>query len=368
MVSKAGFWLSLIALVGLAGCASTRQGPETWRFAIEETRGSVQDAYARRFKELIEEKSGGQIRVKIYPYGALGTSDQTTELLYNGTLQFAMASPGHLGKLIPEVQVLLLHYLFAADQAVNREVLEDPELKRAFDELYAEKGFQLLSIYSEGWQVWTTNEPIHQPSDFEGVKFRVMTSPLLLAAYQAYGASSTPLPYGEVYSALQLKMIDGQVNPIFAIQEMSFYEVCDYLIFARQAQFFTTAVANRKFYQELSPERRGMVDEVIAQLHGEIFDLQKRYNQERLEQIKEARPGIQVVRLTPEERARFVEASLPVRQRYVELAGPRGQKLLDLVVRLVDEAQASRDSKSSRRRDATGAAKTAASLAGSALL
>ena len=83
--------------------------PPVWRFAIEETSGSVQDAYAQRFKELVEEKSGGKVIVKVYPYGTLGTSDQLSELLYNGSLQFAMASPGHIGKMIPEVQVLLLH-------------------------------------------------------------------------------------------------------------------------------------------------------------------------------------------------------------------------------------------------------------------
>lgn len=327
----------LLSALLLGGCAQQRQGPEQWRFAIEEARGSVQDAYAQRFKELIEERTQGAVEVKVYPYGTVGTSDQISELLYSGTLQFAMSSPGHLGKMIPEVQVLLLHYLFPADQEVTQAVLASDKLKSAFDKLYAEKGFKLLSIYSEGWQVWTTNHPINEPSDFEGVKFRVMTSPLLLAAYEAYGASSTPLPFGEVYSALQLKMIDGQVNPVFAIQEMSFYEVCQYLIFADQARFLTTAVANREFYEKLSPERRALVDEVLAQLQTEIFDIQKKYNQDRLAKIKKARPDVEIVRLTKEQRMAFKEASIPVRKVYLELAGHRGQKILDLVKELVAE-------------------------------
>lgn len=321
-----------------AGCGRRESTSEQWRFAIEETAGSVQDAYAREFARRIEERTGGEVQVTIYPYGALGTSDEITEQLHAGILQFAMASPGHLGTLIPEVQVFLLHFVLSDDEEVNKRALADPELLATFDRLYARKGFKLLSFFSEGWQVWTTRVPVRKPEDFRGVKFRVMTSPLLLAAYEAYGASPTPLPYSEVYSALQLNMIDGQVNPIFAIQEMSFYEVTDYLVFAHQAPFITSAVASRRFYESLSPERRRLLDEVVRELDGYVFDVERRFNAERLDIIRERKPGIHVLRLTPEERARFRRASEPVRQRFVELAPGDGQQVLDLLEAAVARA------------------------------
>lgn len=329
--------LVLLALCG--SCGRGELGSERWRFAIEETTGSVQDAYAQEFARRVEERSGGEVEVTVYPYGALGTSDQITEQLHAGILQFAMASPGHLGTLIPEVQAFLLHFVLSDDDEVNRRALADPELLAAFDRLYAEKGFKLLSFFSEGWQVWTTRVPVREPEDFRGVKFRVMTSPLLLAAYAAYGASPTPLPYSEVYSALQLNMIDGQVNPVFAIQEMSFHEVTDYLVFANQAPFVTSAVASRRFYDELSPERRRLLDEVVRELDDWVFDVQRRFNDERLELIRERRPDIRILRLDPQERARFRAAARPVRKRFVELAPENGPQVLELLERAIERAR-----------------------------
>lgn len=319
--------------------------PVEWRFAIEETRGSVQDAYAQEFKRRIEEKSGGDINVSVYPYGTLGTSDHVTELLSMGTIQFAMASPGHLGKLIPEVQVFLLHFLLTDDPAVNSRALGDPLLKETFDPLYEEKGLTLLSILSEGWMVWTTQEPVRVPADFDGVKIRTMTSPLLLAAYRAYGANPTPLPYGEVYSALQLNMIDAQVNPVFAIQEMSFYEVVNYLIFAKHAPFITTVVSNDAFLADLPEADRAMVLETIDELQAFNLQTQQQFNAERLDLIRERKPSINIIEdLTEEERAAFREASRPVHEQFLRMAGPRGQEVLDAVHAAVERAGGAEDS------------------------
>ncbi len=319
--------------------------PVQWRFAIEETVGSVQHQYALKFKELIESRSGGEIEVTVYPYGTLGTSDQITELVDMGVIQFAMASPGHLGKLIPEVQVFLLHFVFSNDEEINNKVLNDnPELRRTFDELYARKRLKLLSIFSEGWQVWTMKKQIRTPEDFRGVKMRVMTSPLLLAAYEAYGASPTPLPYSEVYSALQLNMIDGQENPVFAIQEMSFYEVTDWMIFAKHAPFIATSVTNLEFFDELPAEQQQMVLDVVDELNDYIVDVQQDFNRERLELIRQRKPTLNIVTaLTPEQRSAFRKAGKPVRERFFDIAGPEGERLLDELTQAIQSAERQRD-------------------------
>lgn len=327
--------LVAVVLMGLVGCSGPSRG-EVWRVAIEELPGSVQHEWATRFEERIEAET--DVDVVVYPYGALGTSDHTTELLHNGSLQVAMASPGHLGKLIPEVQAFLLHFALTEDEAANNRALSDPELVGLLDELYAPKGFQLLSIYSEGWMVWTLDRPVRAPEDFAGLKMRVMTSPLLLSAYEAYGASPTPMPYAEVYSGLQLSMIDGQVNPIFAIEEMSFYEVTDVMVFPNHAPFVTTAAANREFYQGLSEERRTLVDRVVADLQEEILGVQVEFNDERLERILDKRPEIEVIELSDAERARFRARAEPVREAYLESA-PRGVEVLDALDEAVRRAR-----------------------------
>ena len=371
-----GLILSVCALLLLAttGCQeSSRQdedAPEVWRFALEESEGSVQHAYALRFKELIEERSEGNTKVVIYPYGPLGTSTQITEQLNLGVIEFAMASPGSLGKFIPELQVFLLHFLLPENEHQTRKLLSDAALVGYFDKLYAPKGLQLLSIFSEGEMAWTMKKEVRSPNDFRGIKMRVMTSPLLLAAYQAYGASPTPMQYSEVYSALQLNMIDGQVNPIFAIERQKFHEVTSHLIFPGHASFVTTCAANRQFFNNLSSEQQAIVNSVIAELEDYIFQVQTRLQQERLKAIlrdkkrqqsplfvygeasgfseslsdEERRELVDdnsfvtfLPGLSSHERQQFRQASQAVRDVYLEIGGPQSHEVLQLLQAAADD-------------------------------
>ena len=321
------FFLLFTVLLLLAGCSSEPQ----IRFALEEVEGSVQDGYAQRFKELIEQRSGGRIKVSVYPYGSLGSSAQLTEQVQNGVVQFAFASPGHLGSVVPEVQAFSLHFLFSDDEQVNQQIFTgNGELQRLLGEAYREKNLELLSIVQEGWMVWTGDRPLRSPDDFAGFKIRTMPSPLLVEAYEAYGANPTPMAYSEVYSGLQLNMIDGQVNPVFAIEEMSFYEVQEVMTFPNHLPFVSTVVANPAFMDGLSDEDRALVEGVKAELDDFIFELQQRFNRERLKMIREE-SDIEVVRLAEEERAAFRKAAMPVRESYIASVGERGKAILKAV-------------------------------------
>lgn len=183
-------------------------------------------------------------------------------------------------------------------------------------------------MYSEGEQVWTTNRPVRTPEDFDNFKMRVMVSPILLRAYEDLGASPTPLPFGEVYGALQLKQVDGQVNPAATIEEMKFYEVTDYLIWAGEQQHLTTVMSGTDWYDTLSADRKQLIRETMAELDGFIFDVVERFNTEKLEKIKAAKPGINLIRLTDAEKAVFQERSANTRGAYTKIAGERGEELL----------------------------------------
>jgi TRAP-type transport system periplasmic protein len=320
----------LTAIVLGMSLFGTAQAAE-WKFAIEEIDGSVQDQYAQEFKRLIEEKSGGEITVSVYPYGTLGTSADLTELVQVGAIQFANASPGHLGTLVPEIQVFSIPYLLSPNNAVNKEILTNSEvIYGQLSEDFAAKELKLLTMYPEGEMVWTANKEIRSPADFDNFKMRTMVSPMLVTAYESFGASPTPMPYGEVYGGLQLKQIDGQVNPIFAIEEMKFYEVQDYMIWAGQQQFTTTVVTNNEWYEGmLSDQERQWLDETITELADYIFEVQEQFNQERLESIKQAKPDLQMIELSEEERAPFREAAQAVREQFVEMTGDKGQQILD---------------------------------------
>ncbi|MFE8072320.1 TRAP transporter substrate-binding protein DctP [Marinobacteraceae bacterium S3BR75-40.1] len=350
--------LMVMALV-LTGCSKSSDGDEqaqsssqssentsnqqasegkttTWRFALEEVDGSVQDAYATEFKKRVEEASGGKIKVEIYPYGSLGTSSQLTELVQSGALELAFASPGHLASVIPSVGVFTLHFVLSDDNKVNEKVLNSKAVHDILADPYHQQGLELMSIVPEGWMVWTANKPLRSPADFDGFKMRTMTSPILVESYKAYGANPTPKPYSQVYSGLQLGEIDGQVNPVFAIEEMSFYEEQDYMIFAKHAQFVSTFVAGQEWYNGLPEDQRKIVDKVTEELVPWIFEKQAEYNDQRLQKIEEA-GGTKVIYLTDEERDKFRKASMKVRDTYIEQAGETGKKLLDTITSEVDK-------------------------------
>ncbi len=320
----------------LIAAAFVAQGAQaaTWKFALEEVDGSVQDAYAEEFKRRIEERSNGDVTVQIYPYGTLGTSGDIAEMTGQGVLKLTNASPGHLGSLIPAMNVFNIPYLLSQDNQVNKEVLSNSEcIYGKLDDEFERKGLELLTMYPEGQMVWTTQKPVRKPSDFSGVKMRVMTSPLLVKAYEAFGANPTPMPYGEVYGGLQLGQIDAQVNPIFAIEEMKFYEVTKYMIWAGQQQFTTTVVGNDDWYEGLPDERRKMLDEVVEGMSDFIFERQAEYNKERLANIKQAKPDMEMIKLDEQERARFREASMKVRQKFVDMTGQKGEEVMQCLAR-----------------------------------
>ncbi len=342
------FWILTTFL--LAACSppsdqgeqEMSQEPEvettTWRFALEEMEGSVQDAYAQEFKRRIEAQTNGAVEVEIYPYGSLGTSSQITEMLQSGALELAFASPGHLADAIPEVGVFTLHFVLSDDEVVNRLALADPELHQLLQGPYNNQDLRLLAVVQEGWMVWTGNRPLRTPGDFEGFKIRTMTSPILVESYRAYGANPTPMPYGEVYSGLQLGQIDGQVNPIFAIEEMSFYEEQDYLTSGRHAQFVTTLAASRSWFDGLDAQTRALVNQIRDDMGAWIDQEQQRYNQERLDVILEA-GGTEWIELDEAERQAFRDASLGVRDTYVEQAGEDGEEILKTLLALIEKHQ-----------------------------
>jgi TRAP-type transport system periplasmic protein len=152
---------------------------------------------------------------------------------------------------------------------------------------------------------------------------------MLVETYKSFGAVPTPLPYSEVYGGLQLKMIDGQENPVFAIEEMKFYEVNDVMTWSGHQQFTVTVLSSESWYQGLPAEQRKLIDETVEELAPYIFETQAQYNAERLEKIKQAKPGIQLVRLNEQEQAAFREASLPMRDKLVQLAGPEAGRVLE---------------------------------------
>lgn len=323
------FAAKLALATALAALTAGAALAEEWKFAIEEIPGSIMDSYAQDFKKRIETATGGEVTVTIYPLGSLGTPTEVAEQTADGVIQLSNLSVGNLGTIVPESQVFLSTYLLPSDVAeVNRFLAESPTVHGALAETFVAKGLKLGALYSEGEQVWTTRKEIRTPEDMANFKMRVMVSPMLLRAYEDLGASPTPIPFGEVYGALQLGQVDGQVNPVPAIQEMKFYEVTDYMIWAGEQQLLTAVMASDDWFQTLPPERQQLLDQTFAEMNGFITPVVEKFNAERLDQIKAAKPGITMIELSEDERAAFRERAKATDEAVAGIVGAKGAELL----------------------------------------
>ncbi|GAA3909520.1 DctP family TRAP transporter solute-binding subunit [Halomonas cibimaris] len=331
-------------VVGITACgllsAAAAANAETWRFGLEEIEGSVQHGYAVEFKKLIEEKSGGDITVNLLPYGTWGSSYTALyDAVQSGAIQLGFGS-GALGGTVPESQLLSLNFVMPADQMKTAEVLNsDAFLKSdAWQASFRQRGLVPLAELAEGYQVWTTNKAINKPEDMESLQIRVMDNSLLREGYKAYGAAPISIAYGELYSALQQGQAEGNIQPVFAHEEMGFYEVQDYMIFAKQAQFVATLMANENWYEDLSDDQQSMLDAVTDELVEKGYRIQEQFNSERLQTIKD-KSDIEIIELTEEQRDEFRKLAKPVRQSFVDDVGERGGEALDKLLTAFDSAE-----------------------------
>jgi TRAP-type transport system periplasmic protein len=318
---RLGAATALVALVAMPAHAQ-------WRYAIEEALEEVQGVYAQRFKEYVEENSDHT--VEIYPFGTLGEGDDLTELAQMGAIQFVTSSPGFMGSLIPELNVFLVPYTLPEEPEVLAEFFRSsPTIYEDLAGLYEQQGLQLLKMYSEGEVVMTTKEPVEEMADLAGVNFRVMTAPLLVETYNAFGASPTPLPWGEVYGALQLGMIQGQENPMFFVESTGMYEVTDHITFAGHNSYTTAVLANQAFWDGLSEEDQELVRSAAEHAYDYIVDYQEGLQESSLEMILERKPDMGVTILDDEQREPFRQAAEAVRAEFARMTGASGEAILE---------------------------------------
>jgi len=319
-------------LAGVAFAAltagSTAAMADTWRYAFEEAMDEVQGKFAQKFKEEVEANTDHTIQ--LFPYGTLGESADIMEQTQAGILQFVDQSPGFTGSLIPEAQVFFVPYLLPTDQEqLARFYKNSKAINEDFQGLYADQGLELLTMFPEGEVAMTTKDPVKSCADLNEVKFRVMTNPLLVESYKAFGATPTPLPWGEVYGGLQTNIIQGQENPTFYLYSTKIYEVTDHITYTGHNNFTTAVMANKDFYDGLSDDDKKAIQAASDAAYDYIVDYQKGLADSELEKIKKAKPEMTVTVLTEDERKCFKDAAAEVEKKFIEMTGDSGKKILD---------------------------------------
>jgi TRAP-type transport system periplasmic protein len=311
------------------------------KFASEEYEGDFMTVMARKYADHMKQWSDGKIQWEVYPYGTLGATGDINELAQLGVVQAVFSDYAWISAFVPQVQVLALNYIFPTEQVpqVLDWMMKNGELMPKMNKHFADKGLVPGAIMFEGWQWMTTQEPINSLADVKGTKIRVMGSKLLVEDYKAYGASPTPMNYGDVYSGLQMGLIEGQVNPLFCIYSMKFHEVQNYLTQLRNEPFIGIPSYNKAFFDSLTPEAQAETlkfwsDQVIPA--GEWII--KRNMSDKAKMLKE-KPSLVFKTLDDAAIAEFKTQAKTIYPKYVEIGGDGAQDMLDTLLKDVENAK-----------------------------
>lgn len=210
--------------------------------------------------QMIEEKTGGNITIKIFPSSQLGSEEEITEAVIHGAIPIVISGAGQVGNLFKPIYVAEMPYIFQDIDHVIRFANSDIA-KELFDDLKEQFGVKVIGASSFGVRHIVANKPIRTPDDLKGFKLRVPEQQVCIAYGQAMGANPTPISYGEAYMALQQGVADGLENPLTAIKAMKFYEVADYISLTGHVINTTFFLMNNAAFESLSKEEQAIFTE-----------------------------------------------------------------------------------------------------------
>ena len=311
------------------------------RLASEEVEGDFMTVWAENFSEHMYDWSDGMYQLDVYPMGTLGDLRDINELAQLGVVEYVFSDFAWIGAFVPEAMVFGLHYMWPEERPweVMEWVVRHGDTMEILEESYRREGLVPLSIMFEGWQWMTSHEPIRTIDDMDGYDVRIMASDMLNEQYLALGASPTPMDYGEVYSGLQTGLIDGQVNPLFAIKSMDFYQEQDYFTQIFAEVFVGIPTINMVFFDSL-PE--AVQEEHLDWWSDAILPAADWINERHegeLDEMLEERPEIEVIEVTGEEQERFKEAAMDAHEKFFEYGGPNAEAIYEALVSDIENAK-----------------------------
>ena len=237
---------------------------------------------SRRFAEIVKDKSGGKITIQIIPGGSLGGEVEMHDMIASKTLDLGCFGSGIPSSYNPEFQILLMPYLWKdADTMI---AFSKSDIMAEMNEKYTAKSKVrvLASNWNQGVRVTLTKQMINAIEDFEGVKIRVPQLPSWVDMWKLVGANPTPIPFPEVYSALQQGVVDGVENPANGILTSSFFEQAKCLVRTNHVMYFNMVFINDDLFQNMSAEYQ----EIIRDAAIEAGDYQNQIVQNQLSETE----------------------------------------------------------------------------------
>lgn len=281
---------------------------------------------AIKFKEIVEERTDGNVKVELYPAQQLGTGREMIEGLQLGTIEGVALPSSNYSGFDMTLTIPDLPFLYNTREKFH-EVIDGP----LGDELLARMDrheFVGAAWWESGFKCFTGNFSIQEPDDFKGRKIRVIGNPLYIAQYEALGASAIPVDFAELYNALQQNVVEGQENPLSTIVNMRFHEVQDYITLSDHGWLSYIVSFSKSWMDSLPQEYQDIVvnaaKEVAPSERAEIAQLeQERYLPECIDR------GVTILELTDEQRQAFIDKMGPVYIAMEEMLDEEGRELMD---------------------------------------
>jgi tripartite ATP-independent transporter DctP family solute receptor len=287
---------------------------------------------SKKFADIINSKSNGRFKVEVFANATLGDDVKATDSVRSGTLEMVVTALSPLASMNKQFNIFDFPFLFPNEKAAD--AVMDGEVGQKIASSLEPHGLKLLAYFENGFrQVTNSVREIKSPDDMKGLKIRAVQNPLHLATFKALGANPTPMPFSEVFTAMESKTIDGQENPIPTIYLSKFYEVQKYVTLTGHLYGPHVMLINGKLWNSLSAEDKKMFEDAANEAKLLNRSENRKMDKQMVEQLRKA--GMKVTELSPEQSKAFQDAVQPV---YKQFEGEVGKELIDSVQAVVAKA------------------------------
>ncbi|MEN9385164.1 MAG: hypothetical protein RL323_2307 [Pseudomonadota bacterium] len=300
---------TLVAAVAVAAFGVAQAQERTLKFALASPEGHPAVAGMKKFKEAVEAKSGGKIKVNLFLNSSLGGDQAVVSALKGGTIEMAVMNSGILASEAKELAIFDFPFLFANEK--ESDAIVDGPVGKKMHSLLEAKGIVGLSYWELGYRhITNSKRPLNTVEDIEGLKLRVIPSPINVEWVKALGANPTPLPFPEVYAALEQKAIDGQENPVSVIASNKFWEVQKHIALTNHQYNPQSVIFSKKVWDTLTPAEKKLLDDSADEAAKAQREASRAAVAKNLDLLKQN--GMQVTQFSPAEVAKLRAKMQPV--------------------------------------------------------
>ncbi len=268
---------------------------------------------AQKFADLVAQRSGNKMKVKVYANAALGGEVAIISSMQGGTVEMAAMATSQLVGVIKDFAALDLPFLFNTEAEVDRVV--DGPVGKAFLDKMPEKGLVGLSWFEHGFRNLTNSRrPVTKLEDIQGLKIRVEQNAVAIDTWNALGSNAVPMPFPELYGALEQKAVDGQENPYSTVDSTKFYEVQKYLSVTKHKYTPLVLTLSKKFWDQLSADEKKVIQDSAVEAAVYQRKANRDLNEQYLQSLKKV--GMQINEIPAAELARMRAKVQPVVDKY----------------------------------------------------